>query len=537
MRPADDAALGTLDARGGGAVVYGFGAFRLDVRTRVLSRDGVALPIGSRAAELLVALVENRDRVVGKDELIRIAWPRSAVDRNSLPVAIFALRQVFKDQFYIRNVYGQGYQFVPPVEVHGAPGGTGVAPGVPVGLPPGQPSIVVLPFVNIGGDAKHDVLGDGIAEGLIGALSRNRWLRVVARNSTFSFRDGGAGVAEIAQRLGARYVLEGTLRCADGRMRVTALLNDASTDTHLVSERYDRVLTAIFEVQDDITRRIVEAVQPVLLEAEQNRSLRAHPDSLDAWTAYQRGVWYMGRWSDENLVAALGWFARARALDARYAPGHYGTAQVLCRAGSGYSPVASGDWQAEATAFAMEAVRLDPRDSGARVALGWTRYMRGDLVGAVEAASTALELNSGEAAGYALLGASQVFHGRAVEGIEALQASIDLDPHDPRLRVRQMQIGLGLYFMGDLGAAEALAGEMLRAWPGYEGSYRLMGLVMAETGRAGPALAHIDRAVALSRGPFDNLVHARMPWYRAEDFRRVLAALRGVGWQGPGAHV
>lgn len=528
-------------------MAYQLGDFTLERTTRALSRAGIPVPLGSHAAELLLALVENRGRVVGKDELIRIAWPRSAVDRNSLPVAIFALRQVFKDMLVIRNVYGQGYQFAAPVQVLGGlngtgPGGAGFpvpgpvpsrAPGVQVISPGGQPSIVVLPFVNVGGDSTHDVLGDGIAEGLIGALSRNRWLRVVARNSTFSFRDSPMDVAGIAQRLGARYVLEGTVRCADGRVRVTALLNDAETQTHLVSERYERVLTEIFAVQDEITGRIVDAVRPVLFEAEQARSMRTHPDSVDAWTAYQQGIWYAGRWSDENLLRALGWFDRAIALDARYAPGHYGAAMVLCRAGSGYSPVAPPDWQAQADAFAAEAVRLDPRDPGGRVALGWTRYMRGERLGAIEAAQHALALNPGEAAAYALMGAAMVFDGRASEGIEALQAGIDLDPYDPRLRVRQMQIGMGLYFMDDLVAAEALAGEMIRAWPEYEGGHRLMGLVMAETARPGPALRHIERAVTLSRGPFDNLVHERMPWYRKTEFRRVVAALRRVGWNGP----
>ena len=564
MAAQDERHRGPAQAGGGSGdtLAYRLGDFTFERNTRALSRAGVAVSLGSRAAELLLALVENRDRVVGTDELIRIAWPRSAVDRNSLPVAIFALRQIFKDMLVIRNVYGQGYQFAAPVLVMGAQGLAGAEVAQPAATEPqpavteprlaanprpseapgpqfqglgGQPSIVVLPFVNVGGDSTHDVLGDGIAEGLIGALSRNRWLRVVARNSTFSFRDSPMGVAGIAQRLGARYVLEGTVRCADGRVRVTALLNDAETQTHLVSKRYDRVLTEIFAVQDEITGHIVDAVRPVLFEAEQARSLRTHPDSVDAWTAYQQGIWYAGRWSDGNLLQALEWFDRAIALDARYAPGHYGSALVLCRAGSGYSPVAPPDWQARAEAFAVEAVRLDPRDPGARVALGWTRYMRGERLGAIEAAQHALALNPGEAAAYALMGAAMVFDGRPQEGIEALQAGIDLDPYDPRLRVRQTQIGLGLYFMDDLVAAEALAAEMMRAWPEYEGGCRLMGLVMAETARPGPALEHIERAVTLSRGPFDNLVHARMPWYRETEFLRVVAALRRVGWNGPGA--
>ena len=512
----------------GAPVCCRFDEFQLDAAARTLTRDGKPVELGSRAFQLLVALVENRDRVVGKDELIRMAWPRSTVVENNLPVAIFALRQAFGGRSYIRTIYGQGYRFAAPVTAGG-----GAADGKPEPVPTEQPGIAVLPFVTLGGDRERDVFGDGIAEDIIGALSRNRWLRVIARNSSFSF-SGAAGAGEVARQLGVRYVLEGSVRHAGGRVRVTAQLNDAASNAQLVSERHDRVLEDIFAVQDEIAARIAAAVRPVLFEAERDRSFRTHPDSIDAWTAYQRGMWYLGRWDDAELRESMAWFGRAMQIEPRYAPGHHGMSRLLCRAGSGYSPVAPADWQRRAERLAEEAVKLDGRDSGAHVALGWARYMRGDRLGAITAARDALDLNPSDAGAYATLGAALVFDGRPAEGIEALQACIDLDPRDARVRIRHMQIGLGLYFMGDMAAAEDQAAAMIRAWPQYEGGSRLMAMALAETGREAEALGHIERSSALSPRPFDNFTHAKMPWYRLEDFRRVLGAFRRAGWQGQG---
>ncbi len=516
--------------------VYLFDEFQLDAHARILTRDGLPVGLGSRAVQLLVALIENRDRVVAKQELIRTAWPRSTVVENSLSVAICTLRQAFGGRFYIRNEYGKGYRFVAPVALasdspnpasrHGSP-----AP-IPVIVPASEPpSIAVLPFIDAGGDPDAGLFGEGISEDIIGALSRNRWLRVIARNSSFSYKPGAARVGEIAQQLRVRYVLEGSIRHSGDRVRVIAHLTDAVTQTHLVTERHDRVLADIFTVQDEIAARIAQAVRPVLLEAEQDRSFCTHPDSVDAWLAYQRGVWFLSQRDPDQLRTSMDWFQRAISLAPRYAPGYYGLARLLCRAGTGYSPAAPPDWQGQAERLAQQAVQLDSRDSSAHATLGYARYARGDHAGAMTAADSALRLNPSDASAYATLGAAQVFGGAPAEGIDALHASIDLDPRDPRVRVRQMQLGLGFYFLRDLQAAEAHAAMMLRAWPEYFGSHRLMAMILAETGRAVEARPFLSESRALEPEAFANFTRSRVPWYRAEDFRRVLAAFRAAGWQ------
>ena len=507
-----------------------FDEFRLDPHARTLTRNGVAVGLGSRAVELLVVLVEHRGRVVSKEELIRAAWPRSLAADNNLSVAIFALRRAFEGRAYIRNVYGQGYRFVAAVaEVGKADGPASDAAAAEL------PSIAVLPFTDLGGNGPAQAhFGDGIAEDIIAALSRNRWLTVIARNSSFSFRDGATGVPEIARQLGVRYVLEGSIRHAGGRVRVSAHLNDAEANTHLVSERWDRDLADIFAVQDEITARIVEAVRPALYEAEQDRSFRKRPDSVDAWAAYQRGVWHLARWNAAEYEQASAMFRRAVEIDPRFAPGHYGMASLWLNAGSGHLSFAPADWQKRGEASAVEAVRLDGRDSSAHSTLGSARMLRGDHRGALLATEAALALNPSDAMAHAHRGATLVFNGRPEDGIEALQAFLRLSPRDPRLRVRQMHIGLGLYFMGDFAAAEDHARFMMRHWPDYSAGPRLLGMALAETGRPAEALAAIRRSAAITPEPWDNFSHARMPWYRPEDFRRVLDGFRRVGWTGPG---
>lgn len=511
---------------------YRFDEFELDRAARMLSRDAKPVELGSRAIQLLIALIDNRDRVVGKEALIQMAWPRSVVVENNLPVAIFALRRVFQGRNYIQTSYGEGYRFVGPVTAGvSEPLLTPVL--VPASAMPERPCIAVLPFVTKGCDPDQELFGDGIAEDIIGALSRNRWLRVIPRGSSFSFKPG-TEVGDVARQLGARYILQGTIRRAGNQVRVTAHLNDATSNTHLVSEHYDRVIADIFAVQDDLTVRIVEAVRPVLFEAEQDRSFRLHPDSIDAWTAYQRGMWYLSRREDTDVLTSLEWFRRAMALDPRYAPGYYGMSRLLGRAGSGYSRVAPHDWQSQAETLAMEAVKLDGRDSGSHSALGYARYTRGDHLGAIVACEAAVKLNPSDSEALATLGATLVFAGRQIQGIEALQASIDLDPRDPRQHIRQMQIGLGLYFLGDMAAAEEQARFLTRAYPDYAGAFRLLAMVLAETGRHADAITCIEQSKARWPAPFDDFSHARMPWYREVDFRRVLAALRQAGWTGRG---
>ena len=509
---------------------YGFGPFVLDPDRRVLTEAGIPVQIGSRAFDLLLTLVQHRGRVLTKRELLDRIWPGSAVEENNLSVNVSVLRKALReqalDQRFIQTVSGRGYRFVAPVHASPPPGRTGARQFPP---PAEVPAIAVLPFAPIEDDLAPRMLGEGMAQEIIAGLSRNRWLTVIARTSLFGL-DSAAG--EVARALDVRYVLQGSIQAWGSRVRVTAQLIDTATHAHLVAERYDIELGDIFTAQDELVERIVAAVRPAVAEAEQDRSLRRHPDSLDAWAAYQRGIWHFSRFAQPEGAEARIWFQRAIELDPHFAPGYYGLALLSLYDGSAWLPGAEPDWQQRGESLANQAVLLDERDSGAHSVLGLARMVRGDHPGALDATARALALNPNDATALATRGATLVFSGRLPEGLHTLGQALRRNPRDPRMRIRYAHIGLGHYFGRDYEQAEATAREIIWRWPGYNFGPRLLAIVLGETGRIEEGRAALAEAVQLHAAPFDDFRHARMPWYRQQDHARVVRALRALGWTG-----
>ena len=160
---------------------------------------------------------------------------------------------------------------------------------------PGKPSIAVLAFTNMSGDLDQEYFSDGIADDIITELSRSHSLFVIARNSSFTYKGRAVDIKQVARELGVRYVVEGGVRRSGSRIRVTAQLIDAETANHIWSERYDRALEDVFAIQDEITVGVTTAILPAVTDVEQRRALRKHPESLDAWEAYMRGLWHEGQ--------------------------------------------------------------------------------------------------------------------------------------------------------------------------------------------------------------------------------------------------
>jgi len=194
---------------------------------------------------------------------------------------------------------------------------------------PDKPSIAVLPFDNVSGDPDQEFFADGIAEDIITQLSKFRSLFVIARNSSFSFKGQALDIKEVGQKLGVRYVVEGSVRRAGNRVRITAQLIDAVADAHLWAERYDRELDDIFAVQDEVTQAIVTAIEPTLGSAELERARRVPTGKLDAWEAFQRGLWHVFRYKRDDNAKAQEFFRRATGIDGGFAPAHAGLAYTL----------------------------------------------------------------------------------------------------------------------------------------------------------------------------------------------------------------
>jgi TolB-like protein len=278
------------------------------------------------------------------------------------------------------------------------------------------------------GDLEQEYFADGMVEEIITALSRIRWLFVIARNSTFTYKGQAVDVKQVGRELGVRYVLEGSVRRAGNRVRITAQLIDAATGNHVWAERYDREFADIFAVQDDITERVVGAVEPELYAAEHFRSQRKLPESLDAWECVMRALSYVGQGTQAGATEAEALCRRATAIAPHYAEAHSLLAWVLLRGTDWFGNVQT--ILPEATAAAQTALGFDERDPWAHLAHGmvfWRMRRHGE---AERAYRRALEFNPNFALAHALIGIPLVAQGGHEEAIERAKHALRLSPSD-----------------------------------------------------------------------------------------------------------
>jgi TolB-like protein/class 3 adenylate cyclase/Flp pilus assembly protein TadD len=293
---------------------------------------------------------------------------------------------------------------------------------------PDKPSIAVLPFQNISGDPEQEYFADGMVEEIITALSRIRWFFVIARNSTFTYKGRAVDVKQVARELGVRYVLEGSVRKSGNRIRVTAQLVEAATGNHVWAERYDRDLADIFAVQDEITERVVAAIEPELYAAEQVRSQSKPPDSLDAWECVLRALSLIGKGTRDENTEAEALCRRAIAIAPGYGRAHSLLAWVLLR-----RTVWSGDLRTvvpEISAELHTAFAIDDRDPWAYFAQGILLLRLHRFGEAVRTLRRALELNPNFALAHAFLANVLATQGTHQEAVNSAEHALRLSPRD-----------------------------------------------------------------------------------------------------------
>ena len=506
-----------------------FGRFRLDPVRRELRRDGKPVRLGSRARDILCLLASAQGTVVSKDELMERVWPGVVVEENNLQVHIRALRKALEGddgESWIVTVPGRGYRLLrpqqPPPLADPAP-----EPSFPL---PDKPSLAVLPFVNLSGDPEQEYFADGMVEEITTALSRIRWLFVIARNSSFAYKGQAGDVRRIGRELGVRYLLEGSLRRTGNRIRVTAQLIEAETGKHVWAERYDRDLADIFAVQDEIAQAATIAVAPAIADAEQHRALRKLPGSLDAWAAYQRGLWHLSKGNAEDNTFAEKFFQQAIDLDPSFAGGYKGLALAQGEAAN-FQGRGLPEALSSAEVLIRRAVALDGADAEALSLLGDAHRRRGDYEGAVGEIERALTMSPNLALAHAMLGATLIFSGRPKEGLKALQTGIRLDPRDPRSGTRLNQMALGFYFSREYEAAIQAATRAIRSYPDLPNPFRWLAAALGQTGRSREAKEALETAISIAPGSFDMYVRGRVPWMRPEDHAHMLEGLRKAGWE------
>jgi adenylate cyclase len=419
-----------------------------------------------------------------------------------------------------------------PVQVFriGAPGR---ALGAPAPLPeepppvPHKPSIAVLPFANMSGDAEQEYFSDGMTEDLITDLSKVSGLFVIARNSSFTYKGRSVKVQEIGRDLGVRFVLEGSIRKAGNRVRVTAQLIDASSGGHLWAERFDRDLADIFATQDEVVEKIVGALAVTLTRGEVQRLRRRGTGNVEAYESWLRAREALARGTREALGEARAMHRRAIEIDPGFAAPHAGLAlTAISDYASGWAPDPALALD-EAERWARRAAELDYQEPVSHMALGSVLMWRRDHDGALKEYRRMIEIDPNYAQGHAALGLGLMYAGKADAALEPFAMAMRLDPHHPAMLLHflaQANFSLGKYES----AAEQLVERIARN-PGTDASRMLLASCYGHLGRAEDARAVWAELLKVNPD-FSLMQRARvLPYKDAGDFQRIVDGLAKAG--------
>jgi TolB-like protein/cytochrome c-type biogenesis protein CcmH/NrfG len=523
-------------------VQFLFDNHTLDADRRELRRGAERIAVEPQVFDLLVYLVENRDRVVSKDDLIASVWGGRIVSDSTLTSRINAARRAIGDsggdQKLIRTVPRKGLRFVAtvlaqanavePAQATGPPSDEipGLSrPALPL---PDRPAIAVLPFTNMSGDPEQEYFSDGISEDIITALSKLRWFFVIARNSSFIYKGKSVHMKQVAEELGVGYVVEGSVRKGGDRVRITAQLNDVATGSHLWAERYDRGLADVFAVQDEITEAIVAAIEPQLYAAENFRAQRKPPDSLDAWDLVMRALSHYWRVTRQDNVVAQALLEKAIAIDPNYgqALGVLATSHTFS-AHMGWEDMAASAPIAEQAALA--AIRADSEDPWAHYALGCVYLFARRFDDSLAEFELALRLNPNFSLAQGYYGLTLSYCGRWEEGDLAARRALRLSPRDP---CSAIYYGIAAYaqFVGrNYDEAMRLSREGIRQRGDFVGAHRVLAASAAMAGQAEIAAAALQELRRAQPNISLAWIASRMPIKQDADREHYLEAFRRAG--------
>jgi TolB-like protein len=529
-----------------GRVRYTFGNYVFDVDRQELLCGGGRVAVEPGVLDLLRYLIENRERVVSKDDLIAHVWGGRIVSESTMTSRITAARQAIGDsgegQRLIRTIARKGIRFVGTVRENQGSADLSVAGGDPsevvvhsrppvVGAAPqrlpDKPSIAVLPFTNMSGDPEQEYFSDGITEDIITALSRLRWFFVIARNSTFAFKGQGVDVRQVGRDLGVSYVLEGSVRRSGQRLRVTSQLLDAMTGNHVWSDRYDRELTDIFVLQDEITASVTAAIEPKLVAAEGLRAETRSIGDLSAWDLVARSLSHFWKFTAAECETAIAILRQAVQRYPNYAPAHSMLGFALTMSGFvGWSPA-----EAERK-FAMQLARraseLDDSDPWAHMVLGYLAMMDRQTHEAVRHFQAALDLNPNFAAAVGSMGFALTLDGQSEEAMRYLERATRMSPRDPFTGVFFAPIGSAHYMAGRYEEAVKWARESVRQRHEYLGAHRVLCAGLAQAGQVEEAKAALKILRQLQPNLSIAWVRQSLP-YTDRAMPRFLDGLRKAG--------
>ena len=487
--------------------------------------------------DLLAHLLKHRDHVVSRDDLIALVWGGRIVSDSTLDSRINAARNAVGDsgkvQRLIRTVPRKGIRFVGAVSeqlngVHAvAPSAEAVAEQAPPPLQ-SRPSIAVLPFDNMSGDPGQEYFSDGITEDIITALSKLRWFFVIARNSSFTYKGKAVHMKQVAAELGVRYVVEGSVRRSGDRVRITAQLNDTATGSHIWAEHYDRELVDVFEVQDEITDAIVAAIEPQIYAAENFRSRRKPPNSVDAWDLVMRALSHHWRVTRTDSAAAQELLQQAIAIDPNY--GHalsLSATNFMLGAHLGWMDIATAAPVAERAALA--AVAADREDAWAHTALGSVYFSTRRLDHALAEFELALQLNPNFSLVQGYYALALCYTGRWQDSYAAAQRAIRQSPRDPSTAIYYGVAGYAQFVGRNYCEAIALARQATRQRGDLTGAYRVLTVAAGMAGKIDVAKAALEELRRTQPNISLAWISTQLPWKIDDDREHYLEGFRRAG--------
>jgi TolB-like protein len=521
-----------------------FAGHEVDLRRQELRRAGQIVHVEPQVYDLLLHLVQHRDRVVSKDELLDAIWNGRIVSDAALSSRINAVRKAIGDsgerQALIKTIHRRGFRFVgavregtedvPPVEeptrraIDEEP-----APAEPIASSR-KPSIAVLPFTNRSQETDTDYFSYGLTEDVIRLLARNRWLDVLSRHSAVAFQGKDTDPREIGAALGIRYLVQGVVAKHGERVRITADLVSAETGHHLWWESYDVALPAILDVQKEMAQQIAAVIEPELARLEREAAVRRPPVNLGAWDCYQRGLYHLWGFTRPGLTEGAAMFRRAIELDPCFARAHGALAYVKLQNLIMADPVARPALLEDALRDGRTAVALDDQDCMNRCVVGRLLCFTHQYDEAIAFLEHAIRINPSFAQAYFALGFTLIVSGRASEALPYLDRALELSPRDPHLSSFHTIRAVGHLALGELEAGERFARKATRHPNAHHWPFPVLASLLGLLDRTEDARRAVD--ALLERSPGYTLATARSEFFFCGDDRltqRYLEGLRRAG--------
>jgi TolB-like protein len=524
---------------------FRFAEFEIDVARHELRRAKDLIQIEPQVFDLLVHLVQNCNRIVSKNELIDTVWMGRIVSEATLSSRISAARQAIGDngagQRLIRTYYKRGFRFVGSVDA-------GLAAGPAAANAPqnsadseffaaarsvmssDRPSIAVLPFQNMSGDHSQDSLADGLTEDIITGLSRQRWFSVVARNTSFSYRDEAIDIRKVARELGVRYVLEGSVRKVAERVRVTAQLIDAFRCIHIWADRNDSIFVNGFERQDEITARVIDSVESQIVMAEAARLRRTPSQNMDVSDLVVRALPHAWRMSASEQRLAQDLLRQAIAVDGKHAHAHALLGWTFVNLFNLDSRTPIRELTEMALDAATAALVLDDRDHWAHLVLGLGHARRRRTELAVRHLSKSIELNPNFALAYAGLGYAFACGGKPDRGRESVRHARQISPLDPFLAAyAPVADYMGLFALGRYEETVDICRSMSARHPNHAGARRLLTVSLGLLNRIDEAQESLACTLKLQPDLSSDHVANDTVYTNPSDRSRFLLGLQNAG--------